>query len=104
MTRKLTDETLMSTIAIFGPEKLVDEMLKAKATNEDLAKICVLQMTYSIAKVVTHKFQDEFAYQPASMKAETYLGACMAHLITNLFAPSVRLGEEGEGNEGQKEA
>lgn len=93
MSRKLSDDTLMSTVAIFGPEKLVDEMIKAGATDDDLARICTLQLTYRIAKVVNHKFQDKFSYQPASMDATRYLGAYMEHLMKHVFTHSVKLQE-----------
>lgn len=101
MTRKLTDDSLMSTIAIFGPEKLVDEMIKAGATDDDLARVCTLQVTYGIAKIVSHKFQDKFAYQPSSMRAEAYLGAYMEHLMKNLFAHSVKLQTTKDDYEGK---
>jgi len=94
--RKLTDDALMTLAAVFGPEKLVDEMVKAGATNDDLARISTLQVIYSIAKIVKHKWQGKFPYQPSSMEAETYLDAYKQHLMKNLFAHSIKLETKDE--------
>ena len=102
--RNLKNESLMSTLAIFGPEKMVEEMIKAGASNDDLAQVCALQVTYGIAKAVQHKFYEVFDYSPSRMEPEGYLGAYMAHLMKGLFSHSVMVAVDSEKIEGKEEA